>query len=94
MVGSAPVDDQLLTSFRELGVEIHNAYGLTEAPLVTLNRLGRNRIGTVGEPLPETHIRIAGDGESRSARAGCRPGISVISPTTAGWSWTVARRTC
>jgi long-chain acyl-CoA synthetase len=63
MVGSAPVDDQLLTSFRELGVEIHNAYGLTEAPLVTLNRLGRNRIGTVGEPLPETHIRIAGDGE-------------------------------
>jgi long-chain acyl-CoA synthetase len=63
IVGSAPVDDQLLASFRELGVEIHNAYGLTEAPLVALNRLGRNRIGTVGEPLPETQIRIAGDGE-------------------------------
>lgn len=63
IAGSAPVDDQLLTSFRELGVEIHNAYGLTEAPLVALNRLGRNRIGTVGEPLPETRIRIAGDGE-------------------------------
>jgi len=63
IAGSAPIDDQLLTSFRELGVEIHNAYGLTEAPLVTLNRLGRNRIGTVGEPLPETQIRIAGDGE-------------------------------
>jgi len=63
IVGSAPVDDQLLASFRELGVEIHNAYGLTEAPLVALNRLGRNRIGTLGEPLPETQIRIAGDGE-------------------------------
>jgi long-chain acyl-CoA synthetase len=63
LAGSAPIDDQLLTSFRELGVEIHNAYGLTEAPLVALNRLGRNRIGTVGEPLPETVIRIAADGE-------------------------------
>ncbi len=63
LAGSAPIDDQLLTSFRELGVEIHNAYGLTESPLVALNRLGRNRIGTVGEPLPQTQIRIAGDGE-------------------------------
>ena len=63
LVGSAPVDDQLLRSFRELGVEIHSAYGLTEAPLVTLNRLGRNRIGTVGELLPETRVRIADDGE-------------------------------
>ncbi len=63
LAGSAPVDDELLTSFRRLGVEIHDAYGLTEAPLVTLSRLGRNRIGSVGEPLPETQIRIAGDGE-------------------------------
>lgn len=63
LVGSAPIDDQLLRNFRELGVEIHTAYGLTEAPLVTLNRLGRNRIGTVGELLPETRIRMADDGE-------------------------------
>jgi long-chain acyl-CoA synthetase len=63
ITGSAPVDEQLLTSFRELGVEIHNAYGLTEAPLVALNRLGRNQIGTVGEPLPDTQVRIADDGE-------------------------------
>ncbi|HEX5902573.1 MAG TPA: AMP-binding protein [Actinomycetota bacterium] len=63
MVGSAPVDEELLRSFRELGVEIHDAYGLTEAPLVALNRLGRNRIGTVGELLPETQIRVADDGE-------------------------------
>jgi long-chain acyl-CoA synthetase len=53
----------LLRAFHELGIEVHNAYGLTEAPLVTLNRLGKNRIGTVGEPLPETQIRIDQDGE-------------------------------
>jgi long-chain acyl-CoA synthetase len=63
LAGSAPVDEELVRSFRELGVEIHVAYGLTEAPLVALNRLRRNRIGTVGEPLPETQVRLADDGE-------------------------------
>jgi long-chain acyl-CoA synthetase len=63
MVGSAPASGRLLHSFHELGIEVHDAYGLTEAPLVTLNRVGRNRIGTVGEPLPDTEVRIAEDGE-------------------------------
>jgi len=63
LVGSAAVDEQLLRSFHELGVEIHEAYGLTEAPIVALNRLGRNRIGSCGELLPETQVRVADDGE-------------------------------
>jgi long-chain acyl-CoA synthetase len=63
MAGSAPCNEGLLKNFRELGIEIHNAYGMTEAPLVTLNRLGANRLGTVGEPLPQTEIRVAEDGE-------------------------------
>jgi long-chain acyl-CoA synthetase len=62
-VGSAVASEKLLLNFRELGIELHNAYGLTEAPLVTLNRAGANRIGTVGPPLPETEVRIAEDGE-------------------------------
>jgi long-chain acyl-CoA synthetase len=63
LVGSAPASERLLRAFRELGIEVHEAYGLTEAPLVTLNPVGRNRIGTVGEPLPDTHVRIDEDGE-------------------------------
>jgi long-chain acyl-CoA synthetase len=63
IAGSAPCSESLLRNFRELGIEIYNAYGLTEAPLVTLNRLGANRLGTVGEPLPQTEIRVADDGE-------------------------------
>jgi len=63
IVGSAPVSEDLLRSFREVGIEIHNAYGLTEAPLVTINRVGRNRLGTVGEPLPNTEVRISDTGE-------------------------------
>ncbi len=63
IVGSAPVSEELLRSYQELGIEIYNAYGLTEAPLVTINRLGSNRLGTVGEPLPNTDVKINGDGE-------------------------------
>jgi long-chain acyl-CoA synthetase len=63
LAGSAPCPDRLLESFRELGIEIHNAYGLTEAPIVTLNRYGKNHLGTVGVPLPETEVRLAPDGE-------------------------------
>jgi long-chain acyl-CoA synthetase len=63
IAGSASSDDELLENYRELGIEIHNAYGMTEAPLVTLNRVGRNRIGTVGEPMPCTQVKISEDGE-------------------------------
>ncbi len=63
IVGAAPIGDDLLQNFRELGIDIYNAYGLTEAPLVTMNRFRDNRIGTVGEPLPKTELKIAEDGE-------------------------------
>jgi len=62
-VGSAPVSEKLLDHFQKLGIDILNGYGLTEAPLVTINRVGANRINTVGEPMPHTEIHIADDGE-------------------------------
>jgi long-chain acyl-CoA synthetase len=75
IVGSAPCGEELLTSYRELGIEIHNAFGLTEAPLVTLNRVGSNRLGTVGTALPETEIGIAEDGEVLVRGPQVTPGI-------------------
>ena len=63
IVGSAPPGEFLLRSFHDLGIELHNAYGLTEAPLISLNRLGANRLGTAGMPLPLTEVRVAADGE-------------------------------
>jgi long-chain acyl-CoA synthetase len=63
VVGAAPAGEDLLNNFRDLGIEIHNAYGLTEAPLVTINQLGKNVIGTVGKAMPETQIKIAEDEE-------------------------------
>ena len=63
LVGSAPISEELLMHFRALGIEIHNAYGQTEAPLITLNRLGHNVIPSIGTPLPDTSVTTAPDGE-------------------------------
>jgi len=63
LVGSAPISEDLLLHFRNMGIEIHNAYGQTEAPLITLNRLGHNVIPSIGTPLPETSVTTAPDGE-------------------------------
>jgi len=63
ITGSASCDVGLLEKYRELGIEIYDAYGMTEAPLVTINRVGRNRLGTVGEPMPLTQVKVAEDGE-------------------------------
>ncbi len=63
IVGSAPISETLLLHFRALGIEIHNAYGQTEAPLITINRMGDNVIPTIGTPLPDTTITREPDGE-------------------------------
>ena len=63
LVGSAPIGMELLQSFRSLGIEIHNAFGVTEAPLITLSRLGANELGSVGALLPDTEARLGGDGQ-------------------------------
>ena len=63
LVGSAPISEELLLKFRHLGIEIHNAYGQTEAPLISLNRLGNNIIPSIGTPLPDTTVTVSDDGE-------------------------------
>ena len=57
------MSEALLLNFQALGVEIHNAYGQTEAPLITINRVGDNVIPTIGTPLPETEVTAEPDGE-------------------------------
>ncbi len=63
IVGSAPISRELLQKFRQLDIEVHNAYGQTEAPLITINRMGDNVIPSIGTPLPDTKVTAAADGE-------------------------------
>ena len=62
--GGAALDPALGAAWRELGVDILQGYGTTEcAPGVAFNRLDRNRLGSVGVPLPGVEVTIGDDRE-------------------------------
>jgi long-chain acyl-CoA synthetase len=62
--GGAPLGERLGHFFRGSGITILEGYGLTEtSAAATVNRPSRNKIGTVGLPLPGVAIKIADDGE-------------------------------
>jgi long-chain acyl-CoA synthetase len=62
--GGAALSERLSHFFRGIGVTVLEGYGLTETTAATtVNRPDRNKIGTVGQPLPGVAIKIADDGE-------------------------------
>lgn len=67
--GGAPLPEATGRFFGGLGVTIIEGFGLTEtAPLLTVNRYGSQRYGTVGPPVIETEIRIAPENDEVLAR--------------------------
>jgi long-chain acyl-CoA synthetase len=62
-VGGAFTDPKMLRFFYDLGIQVANGYGLTEAgTVVTLNDMDDYRPETVGRPLAGTEVRIAEPG--------------------------------
>ena len=62
--GGAALTERLCHFFRGVGVTVLQGYGLTETTAAaTVNRPDRNKIGTVGQPLPGVGIKIDQDGE-------------------------------
>ena len=62
--GAAPINTDILHLFQSLDIPLFEGYGMTEnAAAATANHGNANKIGTVGQAIPETEIKIAKDGE-------------------------------
>jgi long-chain acyl-CoA synthetase len=62
--GGAPLGRELAEWYADIGIRIHEGYGLTEtSPVIAVNTPGAHKLGTVGKPLPNVQVCIADDGE-------------------------------
>ncbi|HXB61427.1 MAG TPA: long-chain fatty acid--CoA ligase [Acidobacteriaceae bacterium] len=62
--GGAPLGMDTAGWYADMGIRIHEGYGLTEtSPVIALNYPLAHKIGTVGRPLPNVECRLAADGE-------------------------------
>jgi long-chain acyl-CoA synthetase len=62
--GGAPLGRELAEWYADIGIPIHEGYGLTEtSPVIAVNTPAAHRLGTVGKPLANVEVRIAEDGE-------------------------------
>lgn len=62
--GGAPLGKELARWYANIGIRIHEGYGLTEtSPVIAINSPQAHKMGTVGRPLPNVEVRIAEDGE-------------------------------
>ncbi len=62
--GGAPLAYDVAVFFWGAGVEVYEGYGLTEtSPVLSCNRPGEWRLGTVGRAIPGVTLKLAPDGE-------------------------------
>lgn len=93
VAGGAALDPAVGKDFKTLGFEVLEGYGMTEAaPMITFTRPGRVRIGSPGEAMPGTDIRIV-DGEITAAGDNIMQGYFKRPEETAqvlkdGWLYT------
>jgi long-chain acyl-CoA synthetase len=64
ITGGASLGERLGHFYAGIGLTVMEGYGLTETTASgTFNRAGTPRIGSVGQPMPGTSVRISDDGE-------------------------------
>jgi len=62
--GAAPIAISLQEWYRKIGIEIHQAYGMTEDCILShFNLPGKNRFGTVGQALPGVTGKLSDEDE-------------------------------
>lgn len=64
LTGAAPISREIIHFFNWVGLDVYEAYGMTETSgVITIQSEGKTKIGSVGVPIPGTELKILEDGE-------------------------------
>lgn len=64
IAGGAKLNPKIASFFGQIGIPVYQGYGLTEtSPVISVNGPGKNKIGSVGQPIKGADVKIAEDGE-------------------------------
>ena len=57
--GGAHLEEYYIDEFKKLGINVYEGYGMSEcAPVITSNKIGDSKPGSIGKPLPNVEIKF------------------------------------
>lgn len=68
ITGMAPIKPHIINEYRSSGLNLFEAYGLTECGMVSWNKIGQDKIGSVGKIIDNELVAISDDGEIKVQR--------------------------
>ena len=90
--GAAPASPELFEYYHALGIPLVEGYGQTESTgVISVNRVERPRVGTVGEAIPGIEVKLDVDGEILTRGAHVfkgyfkDPGLTAETVDREGW---------
>ena len=64
ITGGAPIPDELILGFDDLGIKVVNGFGITEcSPIVSLSLLEGNKMGSIGKPIKNVVMKTINENE-------------------------------
>ena len=64
ITGGAPIPDELILGFDDLGIKVVNGFGITEcSPIVSLSLLKGNKLGSIGKPIKDVEMKVINKNE-------------------------------
>ena len=62
--GAAPISPKVLNFYHMLGITLFEGYGMTETScIISISLASKYKLGTVGQPIAQSEVKIAEDGE-------------------------------